>query len=70
MRVLVFCLANRYIALLVASAACYVASFVLSGFLFHWFTASADGCELNTFFITLTLLLAVAFTVVSLHPKV
>jgi hypothetical protein len=59
-----------YIALLVASAACYIASFVLSGFLFHWFTASADGCELNTFFITITLLLAVAFTVVSLHPKV
>lgn len=59
-----------YIALLVASASCYIASFVLSGFLFHWFTGSAPDCELNTFFITVTLLLGVAFAVISLHPKV
>ncbi|KAH7353116.1 hypothetical protein KP509_19G079300 [Ceratopteris richardii] len=59
-----------YIALLVASLFCYLATFTLAGLLFHWFTVSGQDCQLNVFFITMTLFLAIAFTVISLHPKV
>eukprot|EP00249_Psilotum_nudum_P006371 c19681_g1_i1 orf=191-1444(+) len=59
-----------YIALLVASMFCYAATFVISGFLFHWFNPSGQDCQLNIFFMVMTLVLAVAFAVISLHPKV
>eukprot|EP00252_Welwitschia_mirabilis_P015271 TRINITY_DN33555_c0_g1_i1.p1 TRINITY_DN33555_c0_g1~~TRINITY_DN33555_c0_g1_i1.p1 ORF type:complete len:417 (-),score=61.18 TRINITY_DN33555_c0_g1_i1:267-1517(-) len=58
-----------YIALFVVSVACYIITFSFSGLLFHWFTPSSD-CSLNTFFITMTLLLAFLFAIVALHPKV
>ncbi|KAG6593359.1 putative serine incorporator, partial [Cucurbita argyrosperma subsp. sororia] len=59
-----------YIALFVVSLFCYVATFVSSGFLFHWFTPSGHDCGLNTFFIVTTLIFAFVFTVVALHPSV
>ncbi|CAN1343879.1 Probable serine incorporator [Linum perenne] len=59
-----------YIALLVVSLVCYVATFVFSGFLFHWFTPSGQDCGLNTFFIGMVLILAFVFAVVALHPAV
>ncbi|KAG0610677.1 hypothetical protein M758_7G083500 [Ceratodon purpureus] len=59
-----------YIALLCVSVGCYLASFVFSGFLFHWFTPSGEECELNTFVIAFTLILGVSFAIVSLHPQV
>ncbi|MCO5604930.1 hypothetical protein L7F22_059105 [Adiantum nelumboides] len=59
-----------YIALLIASLFCYMATFTLVGLLFHWFTVSGQDCQLNVFFIVMTMFLAVVFTVISLHPKV
>ncbi|ONK69688.1 uncharacterized protein A4U43_C05F25700 [Asparagus officinalis] len=59
-----------YMALLVVSLVCYVASFSFSGLLFHWFTPSGQDCGLNTFFIVFTLVLVFVFAVVALHPQV
>lgn len=59
-----------YIALFVVSLFCYLATFVSSGFLFHWFTPSGHDCGLNTFFIVMALIFAFVFTVVALHPSV
>jgi hypothetical protein len=59
-----------YMALLVVSVVCYLASFTFSGLLFHWFTPSSADCQLNTFFIIFTLIIAVSFAVISLHPQV
>ncbi|CAA6670270.1 unnamed protein product [Spirodela intermedia] len=59
-----------YLALLIVSLVCYVATFSFSGLLFHWFTPSGHDCSLNMFFIVLTLILVVVFAIVALHPKV
>ncbi|XP_039130984.1 probable serine incorporator [Dioscorea cayenensis subsp. rotundata] len=59
-----------YMALLIVSLVCYLATFSFSGLLFHWFTPSGHDCGLNTFFIVLTLILVFAFAVVALHPKI
>nr|ABR17762.1 unknown [Picea sitchensis]ABR17907.1 unknown [Picea sitchensis] len=59
-----------YIALLVVSLVCYIGTFAFSGLLFHWFNPSGYDCNLNTFFIVVTLSLAFVFAVVALHPKV
>lgn len=59
-----------YIALLLASVFCYAGTFTLIGLLFYWFNPSGHDCELNVFFIIVTLSLTMAFTVISLHPKV
>lgn len=64
---LVFC---RYIALFVSSIVCYLGSFILSGFLFHWFNPAGQDCQFNIFLIVSTLFLGLSFAVVSLHPKV
>lgn len=58
-----------YVALLVASAICYLGTFTLSGLLYYWFTPD-ESCSLNIFFITTTLILAAGFGIISLHPKV
>lgn len=60
----------RYAALLVVSLVCYLATFVFSGLLFHWFTPSGHDCGLNTFFIVMTLIFVFVFAVVVLHPAV
>ena len=60
----------RYMALLVVSVVCYIATFSFSGLLFHWFTPSGHDCGLNLFFIVFTLILVFAFAIVALHPKV
>ncbi|CAH2037397.1 unnamed protein product [Thlaspi arvense] len=59
-----------YAALLVVSLVCYLATFVFSGLLFHWFTPSEHDCGLNTFFIVMTLIFVFVFAVVVLHPAV
>lgn len=59
-----------YVALLVASVFCYCATFGLSGLLYYWFSPSGESCSLNVFFITMTLILAVGYAIISLHPKV
>ncbi|TMW97764.1 hypothetical protein EJD97_005023 [Solanum chilense] len=59
-----------YVALLVISVACYIATFVFSGILFMWFNPSGHDCGLNVFFIVMTMILAFAFAVIALHPKV
>lgn len=60
----------RYMALLIVSLVCYLATFTFAGVLFHWFTPSGHDCGLNTFFIVLTLILVFLFATVVLHPKV
>lgn len=59
-----------YVALLVVSLVCYVATFAFSGLLFHWFTPSGQDCGLNMFFIVMTLMLVFIFAIVALHPAV
>ncbi|KAL3529003.1 hypothetical protein ACH5RR_008325 [Cinchona calisaya] len=59
-----------YMALLIVSLVCYVATFAFSGLLFYLFTASGHDCGLNTFFIVMTLIFVFAFIVVTLHPSV
>ncbi|KAE8655466.1 hypothetical protein F3Y22_tig00117026pilonHSYRG00002 [Hibiscus syriacus] len=59
-----------YVALLVVSLVCYLATFGFSGLLFHWFTPSGHDCGLNTFFIVMTLILVALFAIVALHPAV
>ncbi|CAI9113825.1 OLC1v1014508C1 [Oldenlandia corymbosa var. corymbosa] len=59
-----------YMALLVVSLVCYIATFAFSGLLFYLFTASGHDCGLNTFFIVITLVAVFAFAVVTLHPAV
>lgn len=59
-----------YVALFVVSLVCYVATFVFSGVLFHFFTPSGQDCGTNIFFISMTLMLAFVFAIVALHPAV
>ncbi|MCO5579240.1 hypothetical protein L7F22_033094 [Adiantum nelumboides] len=59
-----------YVALLVASVISYLGTFTLSGLLYYWFNPSGESCSLNVFFITMTLILAAGFCILSLHPKV
>lgn len=59
-----------YVALLVVSLVCYLATFGFSGLLFHWFTPSGHDCGLNTFFIVMTLICVVLFAIITLHPAV
>lgn len=59
-----------YVALLVVSLVCYVATFAFNGLLFHFFTPSGHDCGLNTFFIVMTLIVIFIFAVVTLHPSV
>lgn len=60
----------RYIALLVVSLVCYVATFASSTLLFYLFTPSGHDCGLNTFFIVMTLIFVFVFTIATLHPSV
>ncbi|XP_059632571.1 uncharacterized protein LOC132275174 [Cornus florida] len=59
-----------YVALLGVSVICYLAAFTISGLLFIWFNPSGQDCGLNVFFIVMTMILAFAFAVIALHPKV
>ncbi|CAH9085800.1 unnamed protein product [Cuscuta epithymum] len=59
-----------YIALLVVSVACYLATYAFSGILFIWFNPSGNDCGLNVFFIVMTMILAFVFAVIALHPRV
>lgn len=60
----------RYMALLVVSLVCYVATLSFSGLLFYLFTPSGHDCGLNTFFIVMTLISVFVFAIVTLHPSV
>lgn len=35
-----------------------------------WFNPSGQDCGLNIFFIVMTMILALAFAIIALHPKV
>lgn len=59
-----------YVALLVISVGCYIATCAFSGVLFMWFNPSGQDCGLNVFFIVMTMILAFAFAIIALHPKV
>lgn len=59
-----------YIALLVISVVCYLGTYAFSGLLFIWFNPSGHDCGLNIFFIVMTMILALVFAVIALHPAV
>uniref|UniRef100_A0A1J3CCS5 Serine incorporator 3 n=1 Tax=Noccaea caerulescens TaxID=107243 RepID=A0A1J3CCS5_NOCCA len=59
-----------YVALLVISIVCYIATYAFSGILFIWFNPSGYDCGLNVFFIVMTMILAFVFAIVALHPAV
>ncbi|PKA67153.1 hypothetical protein AXF42_Ash004645 [Apostasia shenzhenica] len=59
-----------YIILFSVSILCCVATYSFSGVLFVWFNPSGRDCGLNVFFIVMTMVLAFAFVVIALHPKV
>lgn len=59
-----------YYALLAVSVTCYIAAFTITGVLFIWFNPSGYDCGLNVFFLVMTMILALAFGVIALHPAV
>ncbi|XP_010436570.1 PREDICTED: probable serine incorporator [Camelina sativa] len=59
-----------YIALLVISIVCYIATYAFSGILFIWFNPSGHDCGLNVFFIVMPMILAFVFAIIALHPAV
>lgn len=59
-----------YVALLVISVGCYIATYAFSGILFIFFNPTGQDCGLNVFFIVMTMILAFAFAIIALHPKV
>ncbi|CAE5966316.1 unnamed protein product [Arabidopsis arenosa] len=59
-----------YIALLVISIVCYIATYAFSGILFIWFNPSGQDCGLNVFFIVVPMILAFVFAIIALHPAV
>lgn len=59
-----------YAALLAVSVVCYLATYGFSIVLFIWFNPSGHDCGLNIFFIVTTMVLAFAFAIIALHPKV
>ncbi|KAL1211814.1 hypothetical protein V5N11_023803 [Cardamine amara subsp. amara] len=59
-----------YMALLVISVVCYIATYAFSGILFIWFNPSGHDCGLNVFFIVMTMILAFVFAIIALHPAV
>eukprot|EP01018_Ginkgo_biloba_P008387 Gb_25807 [translate_table: standard] len=54
---------------LVVSLVCYVATFSFSALLFNFFNPSGHDYTLNVFFIVMTLILDIAFTVIAMHPQ-
>ncbi|KAL1543202.1 putative serine incorporator [Salvia divinorum] len=59
-----------YVALLAVSVACYLGAFTFTGILFIWFNPSGNDCGLNIFFLVTNFILAFAFAIIALHPKV
>jgi len=57
------------VALLVVTVGCYAVSIAIAAVLFIFFVPHSD-CSLNTFFITWTLIMCLAFSVISLHPAI
>lgn len=61
---------NWLYGLLAITIGAYVAVIILAGVLFYWFKPfGAGSCSLNVGLITLSLLLCVAFSVLTLHPS-
>jgi hypothetical protein len=56
------------VGLVVVSAVAIIASVVFWGYFYSWFGAG-DGCSLPKFFISFTLILSVAFTVLSIYVE-
>ncbi|KAD1696706.1 hypothetical protein E3N88_42454 [Mikania micrantha] len=59
-----------FVALLAVSVTCYIAAFTISGLLFIWFNPSGNDCGLNVFFLVMTMILALSFAIIALHPAV
>ncbi|XP_050216502.1 uncharacterized protein LOC126667558 [Mercurialis annua] len=59
-----------YVALLAVSVVCYLGAFAVSGVLFIWFNPSGHDCGLNIFFLIMTMILALVFAIIALHPAV
>ncbi|KAF7837226.1 putative serine incorporator [Senna tora] len=59
-----------YVALLAVSIGCYIGAFTVSGILFIWFNPSGHDCGLNVFFLVMSMVIAFAIGIISLHPQV
>jgi len=57
-------------ALLVISVAGFIGVITIAVALFAWFTPAGQDCQLNVFFVSFSLLLVFAFTLLGLHPEV
>ena len=60
---------KRYLGILAGlTIGSYIATIVLTGFLYAWF--AAGGCQLNQFFISFNLVLCLIVTVTSVYPAI
>lgn len=57
-------------ALLGATAAAYAGAATIGGLLYYWFAPGGHDCSFNVAVVSTALALCLAFTLVSLHPKV
>lgn len=56
------------IILILITSISYIASIIISVFLYKWFVS--DGCSLNNFFITFTIVISSIFSLLSIHPRI
>jgi hypothetical protein len=62
---------ERYLyALLAATVGAYGAALALAGLCFHWFAPAGLDCSLNVSVVTASLLLCLAFSMLTFHPAV
>ncbi|KAI3888097.1 hypothetical protein MKW92_006083 [Papaver armeniacum] len=52
---------------LLAVFVCYITAFTISGLMFAWFNPSGHDCNLNAFFIVMTIILAFGFVIITLQ---
>ncbi|KAI3863748.1 hypothetical protein MKW98_031340 [Papaver atlanticum] len=54
---------------LLAVFGCYITTFTISGLMFTWFNPSGHDCNLNVFFIVMTMILAFGFVIITLQAN-
>ncbi|MCL7023862.1 hypothetical protein MKW94_014978 [Papaver nudicaule] len=54
---------------LLAVFGCYITAFTVSGLMFNWFNPAGHDCDLNAFFIVMTMILAFGFVIITLHAN-
>ncbi|XP_026395838.1 probable serine incorporator, partial [Papaver somniferum] len=54
---------------LLAVFVCYITTLTISGLMFAWFNPSGHDCNLNVFFIVMTIILAFGFVIITLQAN-